>query len=70
MRAQFIAFVAVFGLIALPAPVLAGPAALHGLAQIAPPIELVREGCGEGWHLASWRDRWGNWHRQCVPNRE
>ena len=70
MRATVIALVAVFGLMALPAPVEAAPAALHGLAQIAPPIELVRDACGAGWHLASWRDRWGKWHRECVPNRE
>jgi hypothetical protein len=50
-------------------PALATPAALHSLTQIAPPIEMVREGCGEGWHLASWRDRWGKWHRHCAPNR-
>jgi hypothetical protein len=35
----------------------------------APPVELVREGCGPGWHRHHWRDRWGYWHwGHCVPN--
>ena len=42
------------------APVPAKP----GLVDIgaAPPIELVAQGCGWGWHRAHWRDRWGYWH--------
>jgi hypothetical protein len=36
----------------------------------APPIELVRQGCGWGWHRGHWRDRWGYWHwGSCYPNR-
>src|SRR6266436_1239718 len=27
-----------------------------------PSIELVRQGCGWGWHRGGWRDRWGYWH--------
>jgi hypothetical protein len=69
MRAAVIALTAVFGLMALPAPVRAAPAPLHDLAVGAPTIALVRDGCGAGWHLEAWRDRWGNWHRRCVPNR-
>jgi hypothetical protein len=35
----------------------------------APPIELVRQGCGWGGHRSHWRDRWGSWHwGRCVPN--
>jgi hypothetical protein len=35
----------------------------------APSIELVRQGCGWGWHRGGWRDRWGYWHGgRCVPN--
>ena len=69
MRATVIALVAVFGLMALPAPVQAAPAALHDLALGAPVIELVAGGCGPGWHPQARRDRWGNWRRRCVPNR-
>ena len=36
---------------------------------MAPPIELVAEGCGWGWHRHHWQDRWGNWHwGRCVPD--
>jgi hypothetical protein len=43
----------------------ATPAELNG----APPIELVRQGCGWGWHRGHWRDRWGYWHwGHCYPN--
>ena len=31
-----------------------------------PSIELVRQGCGWGWHRGGWRDHW-HWGR-CVPN--
>ena len=34
-----------------------------------PPIGLVRQGCGWGWHRGHWRDRWGYWHwGHCYPN--
>src|SRR5215472_16764082 len=34
----------------------------------APPIELVRDGCGRGYHRTHWRDQWGNWQwGDCVP---
>jgi hypothetical protein len=47
------------------APARATPAELG----YAPPIELVREGCGWGWHRGHWRDRWGYWHwGRCLPN--
>jgi hypothetical protein len=69
MRATIVALVAVFGLIALPAQVSAAPAAPHDIALSTPAIELVRDGCGAGWHRQGWRDRWGYWHARCVPNR-
>jgi len=69
MRAAIVAFVAVVGLMALPASGWAAPAAPHDIGAAAPAISLVRGGCGAGWHPQSWRDRWGNWHRRCVPNR-
>ena len=35
----------------------------------APPVQLVRDGCGRGWHRARWRDQWGNWQLgDCVSN--
>ena len=67
MRTAIVALVAVFGLMTLPAPGQAAPTAPHDIA--APAIALVRGGCGAGWHPQSWRDRWGAWHRRCVPNR-
>jgi hypothetical protein len=34
-----------------------------------PPMELVRDDCGHGWHRTGWRDQWGRWHwGDCVPN--
>jgi hypothetical protein len=69
MRITVIALVAVCGLVALPAPVRAAPTAPHDIAVAAPAIVLVRDGCGPGWHAQGRRDRWGRWHRRCVPNR-
>jgi hypothetical protein len=35
----------------------------------APPVELVRDGCGHGWHRTAWRDQWGYWQwGDCVPD--
>jgi hypothetical protein len=35
----------------------------------APHIELVRDGCGRGWHRDRWRDQSGDWHwGHCIPN--
>ncbi len=69
MRAGIVALVAVCGLMALPAPVRAAPAVPHSTADATSAIALVRDGCGAGWHAQKWQDRWGNWHRRCVPNR-
>ena len=37
----------------------------------APPsFELIRDGCGRGWHRTHWRDQWGNWQwGDCIPKR-
>jgi hypothetical protein len=36
---------------------------------VVPPIELVRDDCGRGWHRSRWRDQWGNWQwGDCAPN--
>jgi hypothetical protein len=33
------------------------------------PVELVRDGCGRGWHRDRWRDEWGYWHwGHCIPS--
>jgi hypothetical protein len=69
MRSAIVVLVAVFGLMAVPAPLRAAPGTPHDIAAAAPAIVLVRDGCGPGWHAQGWRDRWGNWHRRCVPNR-
>ena len=55
-------------------PALVGALTLAASAQAAPlapypdsielgaprPVELVRDGCGRGWHRTHWRDQWGN----------
>ena len=71
MRAALIASVAALAVIGLSAPAKASPAApqLAGIAAAATNVTPVRGGCGPGWHPQGWRDRWGYWHRRCVPNR-
>jgi hypothetical protein len=69
MRAIILAFAV--GL-ALAASTEAAPV-WHNKAEIglgaAPIIELVRDGCGRGWHRDHWRDQRGNWQwGDCVPN--
>jgi hypothetical protein len=61
------------GMVALTAvSVQAAPIATKSLQVelgAAPGVELVRQGCGWGWHRTRWWDRWGNWHwGRCVPN--
>jgi hypothetical protein len=49
------------------APLAPNPASIELAA--ASPVELVRDGCGRGWHRARWRDQWGNWQwGDCVPD--
>ena len=66
MRAACIALILAFVFSAVPAR--AAPL-LHRPDHSAPRLLLARGGCGIGWHPYSWRDRWGVWHRRCVPNR-
>lgn len=49
------------------APLARNPASIE--LSGAPPVELVRDGCGRGWHRSRWRDQWGyrRWG-QCIPN--
>ena len=50
------------------APLPPTPAAIE--LGAAPPFELVRDGCGRGWHRTHWRDQWGNWQwGDCIPKR-
>ena len=49
------------------APLAPNPASIE--LGAAPPVELVRDDCGRGWHRTRWRDQWGNWRwGDCVPN--
>jgi len=51
------------------APMPAPPKVTAVELGAAPPIELVRQGCGWGWHRGGWRDRWGYWHwGRCYPD--
>jgi hypothetical protein len=73
MRAVALAIVAISGLIAVPTTAPASPIiptdALAAAAAASPEILQVRDGCGRGYHLRRWQDRWGRWHRRCVPYR-
>jgi|SRR5215469_11685562 len=55
MRAVVLAFAGLVALAAISAraaPITMPANPLHIEADMAPPIELVREGCGWGWHRA------------------
>ena len=69
MRTVILAFVLGLALAvsAQATPLSSKPAAIELGAP--PPVELVRDGCGRGWHRTHWRDQWGNWQwGDCVPN--
>jgi hypothetical protein len=70
MRALILAIVGGVAFAAVSAqavPLTPMPAAIELGAM--PPIELVAQGCGWGWHRSHWRGRWGYWHwGRCVPN--
>ena len=60
MRAVILAIVCGVALAAM--PVQAAPVPTKGTpAELgaAPPVELVRDGCGRGWHRHHWRDQMG-----------
>ena len=60
------------GLALAPTPLQAAPVptkALPSEPSVAPSLELVRDGCGRGWHRHHWRDQWGYSHwGDCVPD--
>ena len=69
MRALIYAVVGglVLAAVAQAAPFAPKPASIE--LGTTPPIELVRDGCGRGYHRTHWRDQWGNWQwGDCVPN--
>jgi hypothetical protein len=69
MRGTFVASIAALGLIATASAARAVPVVIHDSVTTAPAgIIEVRGGCGPGWHPVGWQDRWGRWHRRCVPN--
>jgi hypothetical protein len=69
MRALILAFVLGLALAtsAQAAPLAPKPAGME--LPSLPPIQLVRDGCGRGWHRSRWRDQWGyrRWGH-CIPN--
>jgi hypothetical protein len=68
MRALIYAVVGgvVLAAVAQAAPFAPKPASIE--LGTTPPIELVRDGCGRGYHRTHWRDQWGNWQwGDCVP---
>jgi hypothetical protein len=71
MRKMVPALAGLLALAAVSAQAAPLPPAKATLVELgtAPPIELVRQGCGWGGHRVHWRDRWGYWHwGHCVPN--
>ena len=70
MRAVILALVSGVALAATSVQAAPGPTkALPSELGVAPSLELVRDGCGRGWHRAGWRDQWGYWHGGgCVPD--
>ena len=69
MRAALVGLVAAVGLVTASVAAPAAPTApVAGLIGPAPQIIEIAGGCGPGFHPSGWRDRWGFWHRRCVPN--
>ena len=72
MRTKALVIAAALGLVGVPGLANAVPAA-PSPAQTGittqPEFLPVRDGCGRGFYLARWQDRWGRWHRRCVPFR-
>ena len=72
MRVAVLTFLGLVALTAASAkatPITIPARPLHAEFGTAPSIELVRQGCGWGWHRGGWRDRWGYWHwGRCYPN--
>ena len=68
MRFVVMALMATLALAWFTGSAVAAPSLPHK-ADAVSAMTPVRDGCGGGWHAATWRDRWGNVHRKCVPNR-
>jgi hypothetical protein len=70
MRAVILAFICGLALAAMSAQAAPVPAKASPVEpSVAPPVELVAQGCGWGWHRVRWWDHWGHWHwGRCVPN--
>ena len=69
MRALILALGAGLALVASAqaTPLAPKPASIE--LGAAPPFELVRDGCGRGWHRDRWRDQSGDWQwGHCIPN--
>jgi hypothetical protein len=69
MRAMILAFVCSAALASAPAWAAPNPPKF-AVSDGTPPVVLVANGCGAGWH---WQPGWygpaGAWHRgRCVPN--
>jgi hypothetical protein len=60
--ATFAGLVALAAVSAQAAPVPPPAKATGAERGASPAIELVRQGCGWGWHRGRWRGRWGYWH--------
>jgi hypothetical protein len=69
MRATTAILVGLVALVTVSAQAAPPPPANPAREGAAPPIVLVAQGCGPGWHRHGWRDYWGHWHwGRCVPN--
>jgi hypothetical protein len=70
MRAVILAFVSAATLAAVSAQAATPPPKPSAIQLGAEPfLELVRDGCGRGWHRHHWRDQWGYWRGgDCVPD--
>ena len=69
MRALILALTGGLGLATSPQAAPLRPNHVFTEFGAKPSIELVRDGCGRGWHRDRWRDEWGyrRWGH-CIPN--
>ncbi len=70
MRAVILTLVSAAALAAVSAQAAPPPPKPSAIEpDAAPSLELVRDGCGRGWHRPRWRDQWGYWHAgDCIPD--